>query len=55
MLDMCGFIQLVDWFSGKEVIVVLNVYFDGVFIVVLNYGGDILKFMGDGILVVFNQ
>lgn len=55
MSDMRGFTQLADRLSGQEVTAVLNAYFDGVSTAVLNHGGDILKFMGDGILAVFDQ
>lgn len=55
MSDMRGFTQLADRLSGPEVTAVLNAYFDRVSDAVLNHGGDILKFMGDGILAVFDQ
>lgn len=55
MSDMRGFTQLADRLSGPEVTAVLNAYFDAVSTAILAHGGDILKFMGDGILAVFNQ
>ncbi|MBO6890452.1 MAG: adenylate/guanylate cyclase domain-containing protein [Roseibium sp.] len=55
MSDMRGFTQLADRLSGPEVTAILNAYFDRVSDAVLNHGGDILKFMGDGILAVFDQ
>ncbi|CTQ61969.1 adenylate cyclase [Labrenzia sp. EL_208] len=55
MSDMRGFTQLADRLSGPEVTCILNAYFDRVSDAVLNHGGDILKFMGDGILAVFDQ
>jgi adenylate cyclase len=55
MADMRGFTQLADRLSGPEVTAVLNAYFDAVSEAVLNNGGDILKFMGDGVLAVFDQ
>jgi adenylate cyclase len=55
MADMRGFTQLADRLSGPEVTAILNAYFDKVSDAVLNNGGDILKFMGDGILAVFDQ
>ncbi|TYC51464.1 adenylate/guanylate cyclase domain-containing protein [Rhodobacterales bacterium] len=53
--DMRGFTDLADRLSGPEVTAILNAYFDRVSTAVLNHGGDILKFMGDGILAVFDQ
>lgn len=55
MSDMRGFTQLADRLSGPEVTAVLNAYFDRISEAVLGHGGDILKFMGDGILAVFDQ
>lgn len=55
MSDMRGFTQLADRLSGPEVTAILNAYFDRVSVAILNHGGDILKFMGDGILAVFDQ
>ena len=55
MSDMRGFTQLADRLSGPEVTSILNAYFDRVSAAVLSNGGDILKFMGDGILAVFDQ
>ncbi|MCV0428151.1 MAG: adenylate/guanylate cyclase domain-containing protein [Roseibium sp.] len=55
MSDMRGFTQLADRLSGPEVTAILNAYFDRVSAAVLAHGGDILKFMGDGILAVFDQ
>jgi len=55
MSDMRGFTQLADRLSGPEVTAILNVYFDRVSNSVLGHGGDILKFMGDGVLAVFDQ
>lgn len=53
--DMRGFTQLADRLSGPEVTAILNAYFDRISEAVLSHGGDILKFMGDGILAVFDQ
>jgi len=55
MSDMRGFTQLADRLSGPEVTAILNAYFDRISDAVLSHGGDILKFMGDGILAVFDQ
>jgi len=53
--DMRGFTELADRLSGPEVTAILNAYFDRVSGAVLDQGGDILKFMGDGVLAVFDQ
>lgn len=53
--DMRGFTDLADRLSGPEVTAILNAYFDRMSTAVLDHGGDILKFMGDGILAVFDQ
>lgn len=55
MADMRGFTQLADRLSGPEVTAILNAYFDRISNAVLGHGGDILKFMGDGVLAVFDQ
>ncbi|WP_269583752.1 adenylate/guanylate cyclase domain-containing protein [Roseibium sp. Sym1] len=55
MADMRDFTRLADQLSGPDVTAILNVYFDRVSEAVLSHGGDILKFMGDGILAVFDQ
>ncbi|MDN3718127.1 adenylate/guanylate cyclase domain-containing protein [Roseibium salinum] len=55
MSDMRGFTQLADRLSGPEVTALLNAYFDRISSAVLDHGGDILKFIGDGLLAVFDQ
>ncbi|MBO6755060.1 MAG: adenylate/guanylate cyclase domain-containing protein [Roseibium sp.] len=51
--DLRGFTRLTDRLSGPDVATVLNSYFEVVSSAVLDHGGDILKFIGDGILAVF--
>ena len=53
MSDLRGFTTLSDRLEGPQVSVVLNTYFEVVSQAVLEHGGDILKFIGDGILAVF--
>ncbi len=53
--DMRGFTGLADRLSGPEVTAILNAYFDRISDAVISHGGDILKFMGDGILAAFDQ
>ncbi|GGB53448.1 adenylate cyclase [Roseibium aquae] len=51
--DLRDFTGLTDRLSGPEVSAVLNTYFETVANAVLSRGGDVLKFIGDGILAVF--
>jgi len=53
MSDLRGFTTLSDKLEGPEVSTVLNTYFEVVSKAVLEQGGDILKFIGDGVLAVF--
>ncbi len=51
--DMRGFSQLSETFSGAHVNLLLNGFLDQLVSAVSAHGGDVLKFMGDGILAVF--
>ncbi len=51
--DMRGFTDLADRLDGNEMIALLNVYFERLAGAVLAHGGEVLKFMGDGLLAVF--
>ncbi len=51
--DMRGFTTLSDRLPADVVVDVLNCYFDCQVPAILDRGGDILKFMGDGLLAVF--
>lgn len=51
--DLRGFTRLADRMSGPDVTGVLNAYFDRVSVAIADHGGEILKFIGDGILAVF--
>lgn len=51
--DMRGFTPLSDRLSPETVVDVLNQYFDCQVPAILKHGGDVLKFMGDGLLAVF--
>jgi len=51
--DLRGFTDLTDRLSGEDVTALLNVYFEALAGAVLNHGGEILKFIGDGLLAVF--
>lgn len=51
--DLRGFTTLSDRLSGADMIVLLNAYFETLAGAVLMHGGEVLKFMGDGLLAVF--
>ncbi|MFT7533407.1 MAG: adenylate cyclase, partial [Gammaproteobacteria bacterium] len=53
MSDLRGFTRLVDELQSEEVLVILNEYFERVAGAVIDHGGEVLKFMGDGLLAVF--
>ncbi|MBN9005820.1 MAG: adenylate/guanylate cyclase domain-containing protein [Rhizobiales bacterium] len=51
--DLRGFTDLSDRLSGPDMVEVLNRYFEIFAGAVLANGGEVLKFMGDGLLAVF--
>lgn len=53
LCDLRGFTRLSDHLPGPQVIAILNAYFERVVNEVHNRGGEILKFMGDGLLAIF--
>lgn len=53
MSDLRGYSSLTDRLSGPDVLVVLNEYFERLAGAVIRQGGQILKFIGDGLLAVF--
>jgi adenylate cyclase len=53
MTDMRGFTALSDRLPGDEVIGLLDDYFDAVVTPIQKRKGEILKFMGDGVLAIF--
>jgi adenylate cyclase len=52
--DMRGFTALADRASSDALIAVLNRYFDCQVPAVLDRGGEVLKFIGDGLLAIFS-
>ena len=52
--DLSGFTKLSEALSGREIIDLLNDYFGVAVDVVQEHGGNVLKFMGDGMLAIFN-
>ena len=51
--DLRGFTALSDRLEPESVVDILNQYFDCQVPVIREHGGEILKFMGDGLLAVF--
>lgn len=51
--DMRGFTPLADRLSPQVLISLLNRYFDCQVLPILDRGGEVLKFMGDGLLAIF--
>jgi adenylate cyclase len=52
--DLKGFTALTDRLPAEQVIAHLNDYFDIVATSVLKHNGEVLKFIGDGLLAAFN-
>jgi adenylate cyclase len=52
-VDLRGFTNLADRMPGEELIRLLDDYFDAVTAAVHGQGGEILKFVGDGVLAIF--
>ncbi len=52
--DLKGFTALTDRLPAEQVIAHLNDYFDIVATAVLEHNGEVLKFIGDGLLAAFN-
>ena len=51
--DLRGFTALSDRLPAETVVDILNHYFDCQVPAIRNHGGEVLKFMGDGLLAVF--
>jgi len=51
--DLRGFTALSDRLAPEVMVEILNAYFDCQVPAIRNHGGEILKFMGDGLLAVF--
>jgi adenylate cyclase len=51
--DLRGFTHLSDHLTGPDTVAVLNAYFEIFVDSVLAQGGEVLKFIGDGLLAVF--
>jgi adenylate cyclase len=51
--DLRGFTALSDRLPAETVVDILNLYFDCQVAAIRTHGGEVLKFMGDGLLAVF--
>jgi adenylate cyclase len=51
--DMRGFTTLTEQLPPQELVDLLNRYFDCQVPAILEHGGEVLKFMGDGLLAIF--
>ena len=51
--DLRGFTELSDRLPGAQVVAILNHYFDCLVSPIHAKGGEVLKFMGDGLLAIF--
>src|SRR5712671_5898491 len=51
--DLRGFTALSDRLPAENVVDILNQYFDCQVAAIRNHGGEVLKYMGDGLLAVF--
>jgi adenylate cyclase len=51
--DLYGFTQLSNRLSSDRILSLLNMYYDQVVPSVIERGGEVLKFMGDGLLALF--
>jgi adenylate cyclase len=52
--DIRGFSALASIMQPAETIELLNTYYETICPVVREYGGEVLKFLGDGLLVIFS-
>jgi adenylate cyclase len=52
--DLRGFTELSDHHSGEDVTALLNAYFECLVTAIAEQGGEVLKFIGDGLLAVFS-
>jgi adenylate cyclase len=53
LTDLRDFTSLSDQLPGDRVIGLLNSYFDGMVPSIERHGGEVLKFIGDGLLAIF--
>ena len=54
VIDLRGFTEISELWPRDDVISLLNDYFDAISLPIERHGGEILKFMGDGLLAIFH-
>ncbi|KQP93037.1 adenylate cyclase [Methylobacterium sp. Leaf113] len=54
VIDLRGFTEISELWPRDDVIALLNDYFDAISLPIERHGGEILKFMGDGLLAIFH-
>lgn len=54
-LDIMGFTGISEQISPERTLLLLNIYFDGIGELIYKHGGYIDKFLGDGIMIIFEQ
>lgn len=54
VIDLRGFTEISELWPRDDVIALLNDYFDTISLPIERHGGEILKFMGDGLLAIFH-
>jgi adenylate cyclase len=54
VIDLRGFTEISELWPRDDVIALLNDYFDAISLPIERQGGEILKFMGDGLLAIFH-
>lgn len=55
LFDLSGFTSLAEQIPGPELIEMLNLYFGLAVTEIQDRGGNVLKFMGDGLLAIFDN
>jgi adenylate cyclase len=55
LADLQGFTTLSDRIPSDEMVALLNLYLDPICAAVHAQGGEVLKFLGDGLLAIFRQ
>jgi adenylate cyclase len=53
LTDLRGFTAISDRLPGEQVLALLNGYFDALVPAIARHGGEVLKFIGDGLLAIF--
>ncbi len=54
-IDLVGFSRLAEYAKTEQIVEVLNIFFNQVNSTIRSYGGDIDKFIGDALLVIFDN